>query len=52
MAEGDTRISVIISKDLKAEFEKLCKLERRSMSAQIVTMIEQAVKAAQAADRI
>lgn len=44
---GDTeRLSVLMPSDLKQEFELLCKQERRSMSAQVVLLIEQAVQLA------
>jgi hypothetical protein len=46
MADNE-RISVLIDADLKQQFEGLCKVERRSMSAQIVMLVEQAVKQAE-----
>jgi hypothetical protein len=47
MADNE-RISVLIDSELKQQFEALCKTERRSMSAQVVMLIEQAVKQAEA----
>jgi metal-responsive CopG/Arc/MetJ family transcriptional regulator len=50
---GDTeRLSVLIPSELKQEFEALCKLERRSMSAQVVLLIEQAVQEAKDQGRL
>jgi hypothetical protein len=47
MADQKTeRLSVIMPSDLKQDFEKLCKFERRSMSAQVVLLVEQAVREA------
>ena len=46
MADNE-RISVLIDADLKQQFEGLCKVERRSMSAQIVMLVEQAVRQAE-----
>jgi hypothetical protein len=51
MADNE-RISVLIDADLKQQFEGLCKAERRSMSAQIVLLIEQAVKQAEIDEKI
>ena len=51
MADNE-RISVLIEADLKQQFEALCKVERRSMSAQVVMFIEQAVKQAELDGRI
>ena len=45
MADNE-RMSVLIPSDLKQDFEALCKVERRSMSAQVVLLIERAVKEA------
>ena len=45
MADNE-RLSVLIPSDLKQEFETLCKVERRSMSAQVVLLIERAVEEA------
>jgi hypothetical protein len=49
---GNERISVLVPPELKAEFEALCKTERRSMSAQVVILIEQAVKEAKEQGKI
>jgi len=50
---GDTeRLSVLMPSDLKQDFEALCKLERRSMSAQVVLIIEQAVQEAKEKGRL
>ncbi len=47
MADKKTeRLSLVIDSDLKKDFEKLCKVERRSMSAQVVVLIEKAVNEA------
>jgi hypothetical protein len=46
------RLSLVIDSDLKKDFEKLCKVERRSMSAQVVILIEQAVNEAKQQGRI
>ena len=51
MADND-RLSVLIPSDLKQDFEALCKIERRSMSAQVVLLIEQAVNEAKEQGRI
>lgn len=40
------RLSVLMPSELKQEFEALCKLERRSMSAQVVLLIEKAIQEA------
>ncbi|MEP0884641.1 hypothetical protein NDI49_24130 [Trichocoleus sp. ST-U3] len=53
MADQKTeRLSVIMPSDLKQDFEKLCKLERRSMSAQVVLLVEQAVREAKGKGQI
>lgn len=49
---GNERISVLVPPELKQEFEALCKVERRSMSAQVVILIEQAVKEAKEQGKI
>lgn len=46
------RLSVLIDGNLKKEFEKLCEIERRSMSAQVVLLIEDAIRAAKASGRL
>ncbi len=51
MADNE-RLSVLIPSDLKQEFEALCKIERRSMSAQVVLLVEQAVEKAKEEGRI
>lgn len=51
MADNE-RISVLIDADLKQQFESLCKVERRSMSAQIVMLVEQAIRQAEMDGRI
>jgi hypothetical protein len=51
MADNE-RISVLIDADLKQQFESLCKVERRSMSAQIVMLVEQAIRQAEIDGRI
>ncbi len=51
MADNE-RISVLIDADLKQQFESLCKVERRSMSAQIVMLVEQAIRQAETDGRI
>lgn len=51
MADNE-RLSVLMPSDLKQEFEMLCKVERRSMSAQVVLLIEQAVKEAKEQGKI
>uniref|UniRef100_A0A832M4J1 CopG-like ribbon-helix-helix domain-containing protein n=1 Tax=Oscillatoriales cyanobacterium SpSt-402 TaxID=2282168 RepID=A0A832M4J1_9CYAN len=51
MADNE-RLSVLIPSELKQEFEALCKVERRSMSAQVVLLIEEAVKRAQEQGKI
>lgn len=51
MADNE-RLSVLIPSDLKQEFEALCKVERRSMSAQVVLLIEEAVKEAKGQGKI
>lgn len=49
---GNERISVLVPPELKKEFEQLCKVERRSMSAQIVLLMEQALKEAKEQGKI
>ena len=51
MADNE-RLSVLIPSDLKQDFEVLCKIERRSMSAQVVLLIELAVEEAKEKGRI
>ena len=51
MADNE-RISVLIDTEMKRQFEALCKVERRSMSAQVVMLIEQAVKQAETDGKI
>ncbi len=51
MADNE-RLSVLVPSELKQEFEALCKVERRSMSAQVVLLIEQAVKEAKEQGKI
>ncbi len=51
MADNE-RLSVLIPSELKQEFEALSKVERRSMSAQVVLLIEQAVKEAKEQGKI
>ena len=51
MAENE-RLSVLIPANLKQEFEILCKSERRSMSAQVVLLIEKAVEEAKQQGKI
>jgi hypothetical protein len=46
------RLSLVIDSDLKKDFEKLCKVERRSMSAQVVVLIEKAVNEAKEQGKI
>jgi hypothetical protein len=46
------RLSLVIDSDLKKDFEKLCKVERRSMSAQVVILIEKAVNEAKEQGKI
>ena len=53
MASKNTeRLSLVIDSGLKREFEKLCKVERRSMSSQIVLLVEQAVAEARQQGKI
>ena len=53
MADPKTeRLSVLIHADLKQAFEDLCKPERRSMSAQVVLLIEQSIAEAKRQGRL
>ena len=46
------RISVIMPSELKEKLEKLCKLENRSMSNMVVTLIQQAITEAEEQGRL
>lgn len=50
---GNTeRISVIMPSELKQKLERLCKLENRSMSNMVVTLVQQAITEAEAQGRL
>ncbi|MBF2029224.1 MAG: hypothetical protein IGS48_21100 [Oscillatoriales cyanobacterium C42_A2020_001] len=46
MPSKNPRIPVVITPELKKDFERLCHLENRSMSNMIVTLIQKAVNEA------
>ena len=47
MPSKNPRILVVITPELKKDFERLCHLENRSMSNMVVTLIQKAVIEAQ-----
>ncbi|HAA30992.1 MAG TPA: hypothetical protein DCE56_28920 [Cyanobacteria bacterium UBA8553] len=50
---GNTeRISIIMSSELKQKLERLCKLENRSMSNMVVTLVQQAITQAEEQGRL
>lgn len=50
---GNTeRISVIMPSELKQKLERLCKLENRSMSNMVVTLVQQAITEAEEQGRL
>jgi hypothetical protein len=50
---GNTeRISLIMPSELKQKLERLCKLENRSMSNMVVTLVQQAIAEAEEQGRL
>lgn len=47
MPSAKPRINVVLEPGLKAKFERICYLERRSMSNKLLTMIEEVVAEAE-----